>query len=230
MFLWVHNQNHITPSEQAHKMPNVIAVLNPKGGSGKTTLAIHLAYALKEHGRTLLVDADIQGSARDWSAAGSSGLPVIGLDRPTLDRELQAIGGDYQWIVIDGASKVEKMVASGVKAADMILIPVQPSALDLWACAPLVDVIQARQQATDGRPAAAFVVVRAKKNTSIAREMRRAVEGYGLPLLPHTIYDRTLYARAITEGTTVQAMDAASEAANEIRLLTNRVLEAFDGV
>lgn len=60
--------------------------------------------------------------------------------------------------------------------------------------------------------------------------MRRAVEGYGLPLLPHTIYDRTLYARAITEGTTVQAMDAASEAANEIRLLTNRVLEAFDGV
>lgn len=210
-------------------MPNVIAVLNPKGGSGKTTVAIHLAEALHQQGRTLLVDADIQGSARDWRAAGSSSVPVVGLDRPTLDRDLQAIGADYQWIVIDGASKLEKMVAAGVKAADLILIPVQPSALDLWACAPLVEVIQARQQATAGRPAAAFVVVRAKKNTAIAREMRQALTEYGLPLLAQTLYDRTLYARAIAAGTTVGALAATSDAAHEIRLLTQRVLEAFDG-
>ena len=212
-------------------MPRVIAVLNPKGGSGKTTIAIHLARALHLRGeRTLLVDSDVQGSARDWSAAGqeTDGPPVIGLDRPTLDKELQAVGRDYAWVVIDGASKYEQMIASGIKAADLILIPIQPSPLDLWACAPLVEVIQTRQQITDGRPTAAFVVTRAKKSTVLARDVRRAVEGYNFPLLPGAIHDRTAFARALAEGSTVLDYEANGEAAFEISQLTKQVIKAFE--
>ena len=71
----------------------VIAVLNQKGGSGKTTIATHLARALQLQGSSvLLVDSDKQGSARDWSAVDESNpVTVIGLDRPTLDRDLKNI-------------------------------------------------------------------------------------------------------------------------------------------
>ena len=74
----------------------VVAVSNQKGGSGKTTLAINLAHALQQDDKTvLLVDANPQGSARDWHEAnGGDVLPVVGLDRETLARDLKVVG-DY---------------------------------------------------------------------------------------------------------------------------------------
>ena|SRR5437660_433783 len=71
----------------------VIAVLNQKGGSGKTTIATHLARALQLDGHdVLLVDSDPQGSARDWAAVREDQpVPVVGLDRPTIDRDLKSI-------------------------------------------------------------------------------------------------------------------------------------------
>jgi len=209
--------------------PRIIAVLNPKGGSGKTTLAIHLASALQQSERTLLVDSDIQGSSRDWGAVRPqpSPLAVIGLDRPSLDRDIQAFGDDYAWIVIDGAAKLEKMMASAIKAADLVLIPVQPSPLDLWACAPLVDVIQARQVATDGRPSAAFVLNGVKKGTKIARECGRPLGEFGLPVLRGAIHHRTVLARSLIDGSTALDLDPNGEAAFEVWHVVRQIREAF---
>lgn len=208
---------------------NIISVLNPKGGSGKTTLAVHLADALRRTDRTLLVDSDIQGSARDWRAAGDSPLPVIGIDRPSLDKDVLSVGSDYEWVVIDGASKLEKMVAAAVKASDLILIPIQPSPLDIWACASLVEVIQTRQKVTDGTPVAAFVLTRVKKNTVLARDAIRAIQEFGLPLFQGSIHDRTLLARSLANGQTVLDIEPNGEAAWEIRHLEKQVREAFSG-
>ena len=82
----------------------ILSFLNQKGGVGKTTLSIHIATALAEHGTVLLVDADPQGSALDWKAQRTedSKFPVIGLPKPTLHREVSALGQNYDWIVIDG--------------------------------------------------------------------------------------------------------------------------------
>ncbi len=117
-------------------MPKVIAVLNTKGGSGKTTIATNLAHALQRDGtKVLLVDSDPQGSTRDWNEAnGGNIIPVVGLDRETLAKDLQAISAGYDWIVIDGAPQVAKLSAAAVKAADFVLIPVQALSRDPCKC------------------------------------------------------------------------------------------------
>ena len=209
-------------------MSRVISILNPKGGSGKTTLAIHLATAFHRSGEsTLLVDSDIQGSVRDWKTASKTGLTVVGLDRPSLDNDIKDLKQNYQWTIIDGAAKLEKMVASAVKASDMVLIPIQPSPLDLWACVTLADAIHTRQQITDGQPACALVLNSVRKNTILAREMSKALADFNLPVLHGGLHYRTIFARSLAEGSTALDMEPNGEAAFEINHIVKQVREAF---
>ncbi len=209
-------------------MATVVAVLNQKGGAGKTTLATNLARTLQLEGaQVLLIDSDPQGSARDWHAAADGELlPVVGLDRPTLDKDLQAIAGGYDWIVIDGAPQLQDMAISAIKAANVILIPVQPSPYDVWACSDLVELIKARQEVTDGRPRAAFVISRAITRTIISRDVREALEEYSLPTFEHGTFQRVIYANSATQGLTPVDQEPDGEAANEIRQVTEE-LKAF---
>src|SRR5699024_1891746 len=112
----------------------VIAVLNQKGGSGKTTIATHLARAFQLEGSdVLLVDSDPQGSARDWAAVDENQpVPVVGIDRPTIARDLKSVARK-DLVVIDGAPQAADLAISAIKAATAILIPVQPSPYDIWA-------------------------------------------------------------------------------------------------
>ncbi|MHC5862745.1 ParA family partition ATPase [Nostoc sp.] len=209
-------------------MPTVIATLNQKGGSGKTTIATNLAHALKRDNYTvLLIDSDPQGSARDWNeASGGNIIPVVGLDRETLAKDLQAISQGYDWIVIDGAPQIAKLSAAAVKAADLVLIPVQPSPYDIWACADLVDIIAARREVTNGKPKAAFVISRAIKNTKLSGEINQALSDYGLPVLKAGTTQRVVYPTTAAEGLTVFS-DPSSDAAKEINALKKEVLEVL---
>lgn len=209
-------------------MPTVIAVLNQKGGSGKTTIATNLAHALKRDSYTvLLVDSDPQGSARDWNeASGGNIIPVVGLDRETLAKDLQAISQGYDWIIIDGAPQIAKLSAAAVKAADLVLIPVQPSPYDIWACADLVDIIAARREVTNGKPQAAFIISRAIKNTLLSGEINQALKDYGLPVLKAGTTQRVVYPTTAAEGLTVFS-DKYSDAAREIDALKKEVLKVI---
>ena len=162
----------------------VIAVLNQKGGSGKTTIATHLARALQLQGSSvLLVDSDKQGSARDRSEDNESNpVTVIALDRPTLDRDLKNIS-DKDFVVIDGSPQATDLAVSAIKAADFVLIPVQPSPYDIWATSDLVDLVKQRIEMTDNKLKSAFVVSRAIKNTKIGSEVSEVLIEYGLPVL-----------------------------------------------
>ena len=202
----------------------VISVLNKKGGSGKTTIATHIATCLQQKGNSvLLVDSDPQGSARDWSAAAEDApFPVVGIDRPTIDRDIKAIS-DRDFIIIDGAPQIANLAASAIKAADIILIPVQPSGLDVWATADMVDIIKQRIDITEGKLKAAFVINRVIKNTKIGNEILSVIAEYGLPVLQTVIHQRVAYASTISEGQTVFE-SGHTEAIKEMNDVINEVL------
>jgi chromosome partitioning protein len=183
----------------------VLSILNPKGGSGKTTLSTNLARAFHEQGqRVLLVDSDPQGSARDWHAASEDNpLSLIALDRANNVKTLSGIASGYDWVVIDGAAKLEDMIASTIKVADLIIIPVQPSPYDIWAASDLVEFIKARQEITDGLPLAAFVITRMIEGTKLGQEISDALAEYGFPVLTTRITQRQIYPQTASDGLSV---------------------------
>lgn len=204
----------------------VIAVLNQKGGSGKTTIATHVARALQQEGaQVLLIDSDPQGSARDWAAVREDQtLIVVGIDRPTIDRDLKRIAESVDWVVIDGAPQAADLAVSAIKAADFVLIPVQPSPYDIWATSDLVDLIKQRIEVTDGRLRAAFVVSRAIKGTKISEEVISALGGYGLPVLKSRITQRVSYPTTASVGSTVLDFEQDKDAVVEIKALTAEIV------
>lgn len=205
----------------------IVAILNQKGGVGKTTMAVNLARALQsKHQNILLIDSDTQGSARDWHAASNGDLlKVIGLDRPTLDKDIKLFSHIYEWILIDGSPHLESMAISAVKCSDIVLIPVQPSPYDIWASEDLIDIIKARQSIMNGMPKAAFVVSRQIANTALGKEVREALNGYNLPVFKNGTFQRITYTKTAAIGTTVLDDDPHGTAANEIKAITNELME-----
>lgn len=186
-------------------MAYIVAVLNQKGGAGKTTIATHLAAGWNATLKgAVLVDSDPQGSARDWKAAGKRDLvPVYGLDRPNFEKDIAHLAKTASVIVIDGAPQIRELAVSAIKVADFIMIPVQPSPYDIWAAADLVELIKARQEVAKGKPRAAFVISRAIPRTVLGREVEEALDGYGLPVMRSQIHQRVSYPTSAAQGLTV---------------------------
>lgn len=200
----------------------VISVLNQKGGSGKTTIATHLAREYQLRGMdVVLVDSDPQGSARDWGAAREDQpLMVVGMDRPTLDRDLRRVVRQ-DFVVVDGAPQVASLAVSAIKASDVVLIPVQPSPYDIWAASDLVALVKQRIEITEGRLRAAFVISRAIKGTRLGAEVEDALREYELPVFSSRVTQRVLYASSASIGSTVLDMEPRGEAAREMRALAD---------
>ena len=207
-------------------MPKIISVLNQKGGVGKTTLTVHLATALARAGeRVLLVDADPQGSALDWSAAreGAALFPVAGLPKASLHKELPALAANYTVVLIDGPPRVYDVARSAIMASDLVLIPVQPSPYDVWAAKEIVDLLA---EASVFKPSlrSAFVINRKIVNTAIGRDVADALAEYPLPVLAASVGQRVLFAESAARGLTVYELAPGGAAGKEIDALTAEVM------
>jgi chromosome partitioning protein len=206
----------------------IIALLNQKGGVGKTTLATHLAGEfVAQGGSAVVIDADPQGSALDWSQrrhqTGFTRLfGVIGLARETLHLEAPEIARSVDYVVIDGPPRVTALARSALLAADLVLIPVQPSPYDLWASADMVALIT---EAQFFRPMlrTAFVVNRRVVRTVIGREARPALAGQPFPALHAEVHQRIAFAESVATGRLVRECAINSAAAREIGTLAAEV-------
>ncbi len=212
-------------------MAKIIAVLNPKGGAGKSTISSNLGRCLQLGGANILfADSDPQGTLRDWRQADLLDVqpPVVGVDRPNIHKDLPKVSTSFDFVIIDGAAKLQEMVASSIKAADIILIPIQPSAADVWGCRDLISLIEARQEVTEGKPIARFLINRQIKNTTLANDITQVLREFAIPIFSSRTSQRVSYAEALSTGTTVLDIEPKGAAAQEIQNIAKELMELIN--
>jgi len=206
----------------------IIAVVNQKGGAGKTTIALNLAAALAAEGkRVLLIDADPQQTAQDWAAIRETPPPfqVVGLAKPVLHRDLPKMATDYDHVVIDGAPRNYEVARSAIAAADLVLIPVQPSGADFWASRETVGLVKEMHSFKETQKSV-FVISRKIGRTVLGRDIPDALAEFEIPILRAGTTQRVVYAEALTGGTTVIEQQPNGPAAEEIRAILSELQEA----
>ncbi len=210
-------------------MAKVISILNQKGGVGKTTIAANIGVSLRNAGYSvLMIDSDPQASLRDWSAISEGDLlSVAGLDRETLAKDIESMKEPYDFVVVDGRAKAERMAGAAVRASDLVIIPVAPSALDVWGASDLVEAINARHEVTDGKPAACFLINNAREGTKLIKEVRPAIEENNFKTLNTVLHNREIYKQTMGEGLSVHSGQNKA-AIKEIDNLTKEVLEILN--
>lgn len=197
--------------------PTVVAIASQKGGSGKTTLAVHIATrAAQAKKESCVIDTDPQATAAAWGDWRGDFLPVVVTTPPArLERTIaSAAKNGVDFVVIDTPPHADAAAREAIKAADVVLIPTKPRAFDLAALEPIADLVSFAKTP-------AFVVLNSVPAgaTVLAEEARQTAGEMGLEICPVELGDRAAFHRSSAKGETAAEIDPEGKAAQEIEAL-----------
>lgn len=197
-----------------------------KGGGGKTTNIINVGCYLKEEGnKVLIVDVDPNKSASSWGVkAGEKGPAVVNITENLKDN-VTKLKPHFDYILIDCEGSLNQTTLDAIKVTDAVIIPYQPSPLDIWGNASLVELIEARQQITEGKPAAALLLNAYDKRNKISKITLESLKDHVIPMLPVKTSRLTDYVVTLVDGDSVVNLGEDNQAAFETRKLTKAILE-----
>jgi chromosome partitioning protein len=197
-----------------------VAILSQKGGSGKTTLAIHLAVAALEHGLTAMVaDLDPQASASLWHKARSHPLPHVQPTHPVALQGLiqEAARQGLELFLIDTAPQSDNPAVAAAEAADLVLITCRPSVMDLRAIQNTIRLTRLAGVAPH------VVLTQVDPFGTLQDEAVKTLSGLGVAVLPELMGRRVAYHHGLIDGRTALEYEPAGKAAAETRALFRKI-------
>lgn len=169
-----------------------LALVNTKGGVGKTTTAMYLAAGLGVHGRTLLVDCDPQQSAHVWYDNATLPFEVAGMPVKTVHKDVPAIARGFDHVVLDTPPGNIPIIKSAVLAADVVLVPVSSSGIEVNRLSPTFELLSELEVGHSF--SVAVLLVKMDYRTTASREVRDIVtKDLGLPVMATEIPDTERY-------------------------------------
>ena len=205
----------------------IITIAQQKGGSGKTTIAAHLAGALSliDGKSVALLDVDPQGSLGEWFEARERrlGEDATGFAFRTASgwgarREAMRLQRDYDFVVIDTPPKSDLEAKPAIEAANLVAVPIQPTPVDFWSSAATLKIV-----AKENVPAL-VVVNRVPARGLVTAEILAAIAELRVDVAEATIGNRLAFAASMGEGSTVLETEPASKGAAEITAFAGEII------
>jgi chromosome partitioning protein len=208
----------------------IYTVAQQKGGAGKTTLAAHLAIAWAEAKlRVAVVDIDPQGSLTRWFQAreaamgGQAGIGHVQINGWRTQREVERLAQENDIVVIDSPPHAETEARIAVRSANLVIVPVQPSPMDMWATQPTLDLAKSEK-------VAALLVInrvppRAKLADDLIERIKTMAAEAGADVATTQVGNRVQFAAALFEGRSVTESARRTRAAEEIQELAAEILK-----
>ncbi len=201
-----------------------LAIVSQKGGSGKSTIAVHLAaFAhIKKH-RPALIDLDPQASSYKWNAkrdeqdGKSPKLEATKATAAQLSKMLKlARDTKIDLVIVDTAPHSDGAAALTVQLADLVVIPCRPASFDLEAIAATISIVKAAGKTP-------HVILNAAPRGRLAEEARAALEEQNISVLPTVIHQRAAFSHALIDGRAVHEYEPDGKAANEIAAMYKNI-------
>ncbi|MDN5786131.1 ParA family partition ATPase [Pseudorhodobacter sp.] len=200
-------------------MAHIITIAQQKGGAGKTTLAVNLAIAFaRQNMRVAILDTDPQGSLGRWfmtrrDALGDPGLEFATASAWGVGYECEKLGKTNDIVIIDTPPKVDSDLKPALREADLVLVPVSSSLVDLWATDGVLDLAE--------RVGKRCVIVlnRVKSGTRLADEVAAAAAGVSADVAKASLGQRVVYAETLGQGRAVPEAGKSAASAEVLDLV-----------